>query len=121
MAVSGGGTVARGREAERRVAAWYEARGAQVMRMNYAVRGGEIDLIVRDGDCVAFVEVKMRASAEFGRPAEAVTPLKRRRVCRAALMYAQAQGLLDECLRFDVAEVCGEQVNVYINAFDYEE
>ena len=89
--------------------------------MNYAVRGGEIDLIVRHDGCVAFVEVKMRADADFGRPAEAVTPAKRRRVCRAALQYAQAEGLLDECLRFDVAEVCGARVNVYVNAFDYEE
>ena len=119
--MSGESTVARGRAAERLVAAWYEARGAQVLRMNYAVRGGEIDLIVRHDGCVAFVEVKMRADADFGRPAEAVTPAKRRRVCRAALPYAQAEGLLDECLRFDVAEVCGARVNVYVNAFDYEE
>lgn len=89
--------------------------------MNYRVRGGEIDLIVRDAACVAFVEVKMRSSDKFGAPAEAVTHAKQRLVCRAAVRYAQENGLMDEYMRFDVACVCGDNIDVIKNAFDFVE
>lgn len=121
MAVSKISAVERGREAERLAADWYVRQGAEVLAMNYRVRGGEIDLIVRDGNCIAFVEVKMRRSDKFGAPAEAVTPAKQRLVSRTALRYAQENGLMDEYMRFDVASVCGGQIDVIKNAFDFVE
>lgn len=121
MAVKDESTVARGRKAEQLTAQWYVEQGAQVLCMNYRIRGGEIDLIVRDEGCIAFVEVKMRASNTYGTPAEAVTPAKRRLICRAALRYAQENGLMDEYMRFDVAGVYDGHVSVYKNAFDFVE
>lgn len=112
---------ARGREGERMAARWYEDGGAVVLCMNYRVAGGEIDLIVRDGDEIAFVEVKARASADFGAPEEAVTPAKQRRICKAALQYAQENGLMDAPLRFDVCAILAGRISVIKNAFDYQE
>ena len=57
----------------------------------------------------------------IGAPAEAVTPAKQRLVSRTALRYAQANGLMDEYMRFDVASVCGRQIDVIKNAFDFVE
>lgn len=66
---------------------------------------GEIDLVARDGQTLAFVEVKTRKSARYGRPALAVGMEKRRRIVRAAVWYAsKRQGELPPC-RFDVVEV----------------
>ncbi|MGI6182618.1 MAG: YraN family protein [Candidatus Fimadaptatus sp.] len=122
MAVStGGSATARGRRGERMAAEWYEAGGAVVLCMNYRVAGGEIDLIVRDGDEIAFVEVKARASADFGAPEEAVTPAKQRRICKAALSYAQENDLMDAPLRFDVCAILAGRISVIKNAFDYQE
>lgn len=117
----GTSTVARGRAAERRAAEHYRERGAQILAMNYCVRGGEIDVIARQGGYVVFIEVKMRESDAFGAPAEAVTPAKQRRICRAALKFAQENGLLDSYMRFDVCEIMGDNINIYENAFDYSE
>lgn len=111
----------RGRAAERMAADIYRERGASVLRTNYRVRGGEIDFIALDGDTVAFVEVKMRASTKSGLPEEAVTLTKRRRICRAALQFAQENGLMDAPLRFDVCAISGGEARIYENAFDYVE
>ena len=116
---AGNSTVARGRRAEAFAVEHYIKNGCEILARNYSVRGGEIDFIARDGNETAFVEVKMRTSLRFGEPAEAITLAKRRRICRAALMYAQANGLLDATLRFDVCEVLPGEIRVYKNAFDY--
>ena len=117
----GESTVARGRAAERRAAEAYRARGAEILCMNYRAPGGELDIVAREGDCVVFVEVKARATAAYGAPDEAVTPLKQRRISRAALSYAHAHGLMDAPMRFDVCAIDAAGVRIYENAFDYVE
>ena len=77
----------------------------RVLERRYRRRFGEIDLIAEEGDRVVFVEVKARRGLGFGRPAEAVTPLKRRRLARVALAYLQRMGWLERTCRFDVVEV----------------
>lgn len=116
-----GSTVERGRAAERRAAEAYRARGAEILCMNYRAPGGELDIVAREGDCVVFIEVKWRATPGYGAPDEAVTPLKQRRICRAALNYAHEHGLLDAALRFDVCAIDAAGVRIYENAFDYVE
>ncbi len=80
-------------------------RGMRVLERRYRRRFGEIDLIAEEGDRIVFVEVKTRRGSGFGRPAEAVTPLKQRRLARVALAFLQRMGWLDRPCRFDVVEV----------------
>lgn len=93
-------------------------QGMTVLEKNYRRAGGEIDLIVRDGDAIVFVEVKARRSPRFGAPAEAVTPAKMRHVVRAAMGYLQANRLLDSPTRFDVIAIDGAALRHIRGAFD---
>ena len=112
-----------GRAGEDLAAAWYEARGYEVLARNWRCREGELDLIARRGGLVVFCEVKARSSAAFGLPAEAVGPLKQARLRRlAALWFAdrsrsssgRASG---GRARFDVVSVLAGQVEVIEAAF----
>ncbi len=67
--------------------------------------GGEIDLVARDGDTLAFIEVKTRASLDFGRPHEAVDAAKEALIIRGALAWLRALDNPDILFRFDIAEV----------------
>jgi putative endonuclease len=81
--------------------------GAEVLERNWRCREGELDLVVRDGDAIVFVEVKTRSGRGYGEPAEAVTRLKARRIhLLAARWLAEHRppgGPWD--LRFDVVSV----------------
>ena len=74
-----------GRRAERFAVLALWLRGYRVLARNYAVSGGEIDIVARRGDTVAFVEVKARPERDDA--LMAVTPAKRRRVERAASVW----------------------------------
>lgn len=80
-------------------------KGMLVLARNYRCRAGEIDLVARDGDTVVFVEVKERRGRSHGSAVEAVGWSKRRKVARAARMYAAVHGLSDAPLRFDVVAI----------------
>jgi putative endonuclease len=95
----------RGREGEAAAEAHLAAKGFVVMERNYHTRGGEVDLICRDGDTVVFVEVKTRAADGLGRPDEAVTPAKRGRLVKAAAAFLSERELWDRPCRFDVVAV----------------
>lgn len=86
-------------------AAWsLRLRGYRVLARRFRTPVGEIDLIVRRGGCLAFVEVKARPSAE-----EALTalgPRQRARIARAAEVFLQRHPHLAGCtLRFDLVTV----------------
>ncbi len=66
---------------------------------------GELDLVAVEDQTVVFVEVKTRASLDRGHPAEAVTPLKQRRIAREALAFVRRHRLGQYPLRFDVVAV----------------
>lgn len=95
----------RGREGEAAAEAFLVAKGFVVLERNYRTRGGEVDLVCRDGDTVVFVEVKTRAAGGLTRPDEAVTPAKRGRLARAAMAYLSERGLWERPCRFDVVAV----------------
>jgi putative endonuclease len=99
-----------------------ERRGYAIVERRYRTKRGEIDIVARDGDVLVFVEVKARATAEFGTAAEAVTPRKRRRLVWMAADYlARHCSVYPQC-RFDVVAIDGEgdgrQLTVYSNAFE---
>lgn len=82
-----------------------ERKGFRLLERNYRALRAEIDLIMRDGKTLVFVEVKARSSDRFGSGREAVTLRKQQNILRAAQNYIMEHGLFDEPLRFDVAEV----------------
>ncbi|PMR68730.1 YraN family protein [Halomonas heilongjiangensis] len=98
---------ARGGAVERLAAAWLADRGLDLEASNQHAKGGEIDLVMRDGEVLVFVEVRHRADTRHGHPLETVTAAKQRRLIRAARFYLQRNGLSCPC-RFDVLAVTGQ-------------
>lgn len=79
--------------------------GLKFLTANFKSDRGEIDLIFRDGDCLAFVEVKTRSSEDWTRPAAAVDGRKRRLLSQTALDYLKRLGNPQVKIRFDIVEV----------------
>jgi putative endonuclease len=82
-------------------------RGCTVVARNYRTRSGsgEIDLVAWQGGALVFVEVKTRATAEFGEPERAVDAEKRQRIERAARDYARRAGVEWQKVRFDIVSI----------------
>ena len=72
--------IALGKTGEDLACAELEKRGYAILARRYRRRGGEIDIVARDGATLVFVEVKARDGRAFGEAAEAVTAFKRRRI-----------------------------------------
>ena len=112
-----------GVQAERLAAEHLERRGYRIIDRNYRYRGGELDLVARDGDTLVFVEVRARRSAAHGAPFETVGREKQRRVARAAEHWLVTHGLTRAFARFDVVSVLlpaggAPEVEVFPNAFE---
>jgi putative endonuclease len=73
--------------AERRAARWYRLRGWRVLGTNVWAAGNEVDVVVRRGRALRFVEVKEKTGPRYGDPAEMVSQEKQRRVRRAAAAW----------------------------------
>ena len=80
-------------------------KGFAILARNYRCRSGEVDVIARHGEATVFVEVKERHGASHGAGCDSVTFGKRRRIVRAARLYAAAHGLDETPLRFDVVSI----------------
>ncbi len=92
--------------------------GLKLRQRNYRCKGGEIDLIMEEGDTLVFVEVRYRKNTQFGGAAASVTASKQRRLILAAQHYLQTQGIEPAC-RFDVVAIDGNQAPDWIrHAFD---
>jgi putative endonuclease len=97
--------LAHGQIGERAAKTYLRQQGLKFLTANFAGPRGEIDLIFRDRDCLAFVEVKTRSSEQWSRPASAVDRHKRRRLSLTALDYLRRlRGPLPP-FRFDIVEV----------------
>lgn len=88
-----------GARAEALAAEFLMARGMEILARNYRVKGGEIDLIARDGRLTVFVEVRLRRSADFGGAGGSISQAKRRRLLRAARHWLLTRG--EAPCRFD--------------------
>lgn len=96
--------VAQGASAEDLALRYLEARGLTLVMRNFRCRAGELDLIMRDGGQLVFVEVRSRRYVRYGAPAESVTRAKQQKLLRAAAFYLQRQRLDLPC-RFDVVAI----------------
>lgn len=106
-----------GREAEERACAHLRRHGLRLLERNFRCRGGEIDLIMRDGVTLVFVEVRFRRNHRFGGSAATVDQRKQSRLVRAAQTYLQRGGSVPPC-RFDVVAITGTELQWFRNAFD---
>ena len=81
--------------------------GCTVVARNYRTRSGsgEIDLVAWHGDTLVFVEVKTRATAEFGEPDRAVDAEKRQHLHHAAIDYARRANVEWTKTRFDIVSI----------------
>lgn len=109
---------AKGRRAEQAAARFLASHGLRVIAHNYYCRGGEIDLICRDGNALVFVEVRHRQNRDFGGAAASITPAKRRRILLAARHYLASEGQSDAACRIDCVLIDGEHIDWERNAFD---
>ncbi len=97
---------------------YLEEQGLEILEKNYCIRQGEVDVIAREGNVLAFFEVKYRKDDRYGHPAEAVTFAKQKKICLAAGHYCCTKGV-EGPVRFDVISICGQEIIWYKDAFSY--
>ena len=83
---------------------------------------GEMDIIAREKDTLAFIEVKTRTSTTFGPPQLAVNSTKQMQLSKVALYFLKEKRLEEVKARFDVVAILlrskGEEIELIKDAFD---
>jgi len=111
-------TLAVGRAAERRAWWYYRLRGYRILETNIWSGGNELDLVVRRGNRLAFVEVKAKGGGRYGNPFEMVTAEKQRRLRRAAEAWLAAHPELAQLeASFEVVALRGGRLARLRDAF----
>lgn len=111
-----------GRLGERLAADLLETRGYRLLERNFRCRYGEIDLVAEEGQDLVFVEVKTRRGTLCGRPEEAITSRKARKLQEVACYYLDEHQVPDCSWRIDVVAVqfsasgMLEEIRVYQHA-----
>jgi putative endonuclease len=99
------------------------SRGYAILERRYRTRYGEIDIVAEDAGTLVFVEVRARATGEFGAAAESVTEAKKRKVTAMAVDYLARHHLTNRPCRFDVVAIDAAlsdqpEITVYASAFE---
>jgi putative endonuclease len=94
-----------GEKGEKAARRYLKRAGLKFLTANFRSSRGEVDLIFRDQDCLAFIEVKTRSSEDWTRPAAAVNARKRRLLTLTALDYLKLLRNPPIKIRFDIVEV----------------
>jgi putative endonuclease len=96
---------------------YLQQQGLRLVEANFRCKCGEIDLIMRDGAGLVFVEVRQREHRFHGGAAASITPAKIRRLVRAAQYYLLRFPRLPPC-RFDVVAIDGGQLEWLRNVIE---
>ena len=111
-----------GKKGEELALAQLKALKYRILERNFKCRLGEVDIIARDKNTLVFIEVKTRATRDFGGPAAAVNERKQRQLSKVALIYLNQKNLHHVPARFDVVAVelipPSPRIEVIRNAFD---
>lgn len=94
----------KGHSAEEEVINYLENKGYLLKERNFRFGRSEIDLIMQDGDCIVFIEVKLRSSDRFGYPEDFLTEAQKGRIRDAAVFYMEEKKY-DGHIRFDLLAV----------------
>jgi len=90
---------------EELAARFLERNGYKILERNFRIRGGEIDIVAKDGEYLVFVEVKARWSHEYGLPVESITPWKIKALLKTALFYCMKIKWGDQPYRLDMVSI----------------
>ncbi|MDC9595795.1 YraN family protein [Xenorhabdus anantnagensis] len=112
-----------GRHYEQQAKLFLQKQGLVFVAENVKIRGGEIDLIMRDKYTWIFVEVRFRQNAQYGGAIATITQSKRRKLLYTAAVWLSRR---NECLetapcRFDVCAITGQKFEWLKNAFTLNE
>lgn len=100
---------ARGDAVEDSALDYLQRQGLRLVARNARARGGELDLVMHDGESLVFVEVRYRAGSGFGGGAASVDHGKRRKLVRAARAFLLRNPRYAEApCRFDVIDASGD-------------
>ncbi len=107
---------------EQTVCDYLVKNGYEIVKRNFTVKGGEIDIIAMKDNTVCFVEVKTRKVTSLASGEEAITASKRKHIIYAAEKYIRTLSIVPKC-RFDVAVVQMKNEKImklkyYVSAFD---
>ena len=94
-----------GKKGEELALRFLKKKGYQIIEKNYACKMGEMDIIAKEKDTLAFIEVKTRTSTTFGPPQLAVNSTKQRQLSKVALNFLKEKQLEDVKARFDVVAI----------------
>ena len=116
-----------GRLGEDMAASYLERHGYKILERNFTNRIGEIDIIARNNNVLCFIEVKTRADDRLGRPEEAISKTKQRKISQMVLCYLKMHGIYEGDFRFDVVAVMldeitnAKKINIIKNAFELDD
>lgn len=109
----------KGSDAEQVAVSFLQRQHLVLVAQNYRCRFGEIDLIMRDGTTLVFIEVRMRANDQFGGAAASITSSKQAKLLRTARHYLSQLNTEPLC-RFDALLLSGnngQKIEWVKNAF----
>ncbi len=108
-----------GNRAEDKACKYLKKVGLHLLERNFATKAGEVDLIMKDGETLVFIEVRYRKNTDFGGATASVTPKKQQRIIKASLAYQQ-KCAPQSAMRFDVIAIEGNppSINWIKSAFD---
>ncbi len=104
-----------GQAAELQAKQFLLSQGLSLVTQNYRSKHGEIDLIMQHENCWVFIEVRYRASRQFGGGLESVDHRKQTKLINTAQHYMQQHIREDEQCRFDVIAMSGDLKQVKID------
>jgi len=110
-----------GKRSERQAEQFLRTHGLTMVKRNFRCKTGEIDLIMRDGATLVFVEVRHRSNRQFADGAESVDWHKQQKLIRTASHFLATHPRYNDCsCRFDVIAANADDVEPqwYQNAFD---
>lgn len=105
-----------GLEGENKAKRYLIFHGWKILESNFRSPFGEIDIIARKKDVIAFIEVKTRLTDKYGTPSEAVNEARKRRYISGANYYLCNKNI-DMTVRFDIIEIYRGSINHIENAF----
>ncbi|HSI37639.1 MAG TPA: YraN family protein [Methylotenera sp.] len=98
-----------GNAAESLAATFLQQSGLTLLEKNFRCKHGEIDLIMRDGKTLVFVEVRLRTNQNFGSAAMSINQSKQGKLTRTAEHYLQIHG--NSACRFDAVLMQSIDIN----------
>lgn len=106
-----------GTKAEDDTLAFLQGKGLLPVTRNFRCRFGEIDLIMREGNTIVFIEVRKRKNRLYGGAAASITAAKQQKIIKTARFYLQRYKTLPAC-RFDVVAWDGNECQWLQNAIE---